>query len=194
MRAAIGLLLLTGLVGLPVQANAAGPSSSPRTSVSTECPPRAGSSFITTATCCPTVVQRVLRPGEPLPPLTYVTTCCPKVEAQRVYDQKTRRYRIVTVEVFEPCVPGPGLGPIQALGTSSDGGNQRTLGSVNRPPTVTRQEPSGTRPGWGNGDDNHIHTGPPGQADRDDGSETRPGWGYGDDNHIHTGPPGQAKK
>ncbi len=21
----------------------------------------------------------------------------------------------------------------------------------------------------------------------------RPGWGYGDDNHIHTGPPGQSK-
>jgi hypothetical protein len=21
---------------------------------------------------------------------------------------------------------------------------------------------------------------------------TRPGWGYGDDNHVHTGPPGQS--
>lgn len=22
--------------------------------------------------------------------------------------------------------------------------------------------------------------------------ETRPGWGYGDKNHVHTGPPGQS--
>lgn len=27
-------------------------------------------------------------------------------------------------------------------------------------------------------------------ANNDDGS--RPGWGYGDKNHVHTGPPGQS--
>lgn len=27
-------------------------------------------------------------------------------------------------------------------------------------------------------------------ANNDDG--TRPGWGYGDKNHVHTGPPGQS--
>ncbi len=42
------------------------------------------------------------------------------------------------------------------------------------------------RPGWGYGDDNHEHTGPPGRMDRED----RPGWGFGDDNHEHEGPPG----
>jgi hypothetical protein len=25
-------------------------------------------------------------------------------------------------------------------------------------------------------------------------SNTRPGWGYGDKNHVHTGPPGQSVK
>ncbi len=43
----------------------------------------------------------------------------------------------------------------------------------------------GPRPGWGNGDPNHVHTGPP-------GGSTLPGNGYGDKNHTHTGPPGQT--
>ena len=42
-------------------------------------------------------------------------------------------------------------------------------------------------PGWGYGDDNHEHSGPPGQVDSE-----RPGWGYGDDNHEHYGAPGQV--
>ncbi len=48
---------------------------------------------------------------------------------------------------------------------------------------------SGERPGWGYGDNNHIHTGPPGQD-----SGERPGWGYGDTNHDHSGPPGLMDK
>jgi hypothetical protein len=62
-----------------------------------------------------------------------------------------------------------------------------------------------TRPGWGCGDDNHTHTGPPGAQygktpppgcsqykgpGNDQYETTRPGWGCGDDNHTHTGPPG----
>jgi hypothetical protein len=61
------------------------------------------------------------------------------------------------------------------------------------------------RPGWGCGDKNHEHTGPPGAQygstpppgctqyhgpDDDQYSGTRPGWGCGDANHTHTGPPG----
>lgn len=51
------------------------------------------------------------------------------------------------------------------------------------------EKASGERPGWGYGDSNHDHTGPPGLVDNE-----RPGWGYGDANHEHTGPPGQMKK
>jgi hypothetical protein len=40
----------------------------------------------------------------------------------------------------------------------------------------------------GNGPDGN---GPPGQMPKDD--EQRPGNGYGDENHIHTGPPGQSE-
>ena len=58
--------------------------------------------------------------------------------------------------------------------------------------TVTSGSASSTRsgctPGWGNGDKNHIHAGPPGQTD----DACRPGWGHGDENHDHGGPPGQA--
>ena len=61
------------------------------------------------------------------------------------------------------------------------------------------------RPGWGCGDENHLHTGPPGaqygatppprcmqyRGPTDDQyGGTRPGWGCGDANHDHTGPPG----
>jgi hypothetical protein len=42
-------------------------------------------------------------------------------------------------------------------------------------------------PGWGYGDNNHSHWGPPGQ-----GGGT-PGWGYGDNNHPHWGPPPSVK-
>jgi len=44
-------------------------------------------------------------------------------------------------------------------------------------------DPVETRPGWGNGDTNHIHTGPPGQQ----ASHEPPGQTKND-------PPGQAKK
>jgi hypothetical protein len=47
--------------------------------------------------------------------------------------------------------------------------------------------PGGERPGWGYGDDNHEHSGPPGQGDNG-----KPGWGFGDNNHEHSGPPGQS--
>jgi len=53
-------------------------------------------------------------------------------------------------------------------------------------------------PGWGYGDRNHTHCGPPGLAAKppavpqDD--TCRPGWGNGDANHAHCGPPGIAKK
>ena len=68
------------------------------------------------------------------------------------------------------------------------------------------QYPGETRPGWGCGDDNHTHTGPPGAQygstpppgcsqykgpGNDQYATTRPGWGCGDDNHTHTGPPGR---
>lgn len=43
-------------------------------------------------------------------------------------------------------------------------------------------------PGWGYGDTNHEHTGPPGQGE----DACYPGHGYGDKNHEHNGPPGQA--
>lgn len=29
-------------------------------------------------------------------------------------------------------------------------------------------------------------------ASNGNSGETRPGWGYGDKNHVHTGPPGQT--
>jgi hypothetical protein len=45
------------------------------------------------------------------------------------------------------------------------------------------------QPGWGKGDTNHVHTGPPGSAD----DACYPGHGYGDKNHDHDGPPGQNK-
>lgn len=44
----------------------------------------------------------------------------------------------------------------------------------------------GECPGWGYGDDNHEHSGPPGQGDIG-----KPGWGFGDDNDEHSGPFGQ---
>jgi hypothetical protein len=43
-------------------------------------------------------------------------------------------------------------------------------------------------PGWGYGDTNHEHSGPPGVAP----NACYPGWGYGDTNHEHSGPPGRG--
>ena len=51
-----------------------------------------------------------------------------------------------------------------------------------------QQGSAGCQPGWGNGDTNHTHTGPPGQS----GDACRPGNGNGDKNHDHDGPPGQS--
>ncbi len=50
--------------------------------------------------------------------------------------------------------------------------------------------PTSCHPGWGNGDANHDHTGPPGQGE----DACYPGHGYGDKNHDHSGPPGQANQ
>ena len=53
----------------------------------------------------------------------------------------------------------------------------------------------GDRPGWGYGDDNHEHTGPPGLDGKDEpGKSPKPGKGNGDDNHEHSGPPGLDKQ
>jgi len=52
---------------------------------------------------------------------------------------------------------------------------------------AAQQSSAPCQPGWGNGDTNHDHTGPPGQGDA-----CYPGNGYGDQNHSHSGPPGQA--
>jgi hypothetical protein len=52
--------------------------------------------------------------------------------------------------------------------------------------TAFAKQEGGARPGWGNGDENHEHTGPPG------GTSVRPGNGFGDENHEHSGPPGQS--
>jgi hypothetical protein len=44
------------------------------------------------------------------------------------------------------------------------------------------------QPGWGYGDANHEHTGPPGHSE----DACYPGHGYGDKNHDHAGPPGRT--
>lgn len=44
------------------------------------------------------------------------------------------------------------------------------------------------QPGWGYGDTNHDHTGPPGRGE----DACVPGHGYGDKNHEHSGPPGRS--
>ena len=51
-------------------------------------------------------------------------------------------------------------------------------------------------PGWGYGDKNHTHCGPPGLAKQSVANSRAcvPGWGYGDQNHTHCGPPGLAKE
>lgn len=64
---------------------------------------------------------------------------------------------------------------------------------------------AGTRPGWGCGDVNHDHSGPPGNPDATSPclnaaqpspdpvtGGSRPGWGCGDTNHEHSGPPGNS--
>ena len=50
------------------------------------------------------------------------------------------------------------------------------------------QESAPCQPGWGHGDTNHDHTGPPGRSD----GACSPGHGYGDKNHDHSGPPGRT--
>jgi hypothetical protein len=55
-------------------------------------------------------------------------------------------------------------------------------------------------PGWGYGDKNHTHCGPPGLVSKTatsvgtEGDACRPGWGNGDENHAHCGPPGLVSK
>lgn len=68
-------------------------------------------------------------------------------------------------------------------------------------PTQTVTITDTVRPGWGWGDQNHEHIGPPGLmaslAPTSTLTQTqvmsntvRPGWGWGDKNHTHIGPPG----
>jgi hypothetical protein len=56
--------------------------------------------------------------------------------------------------------------------------------------TVTVSYSNGCYPGYGYGDKNHDHSGPPGR----DPDACWPGNGYGDKNHDHSGPPGQTDK
>ena len=59
--------------------------------------------------------------------------------------------------------------------------------------TVTSSTTAGScKPGWGYGDKNHEHCGPPGLEDKP--GSCKPGWGYGDKNHEHCGPPGLENK
>jgi hypothetical protein len=115
-----------------------------------------------------------LQSGERIVQRLYVADCCPRVEERLLYDPKTRRYRTIAVQTSEQCEPGAGT--------------ERTFRSViiNRvpsPPTSPRQETLETRPGWGYGDDNHIHTGPPGQTGDNPGNGPN-----------GNGPPGLQKK
>ena len=74
----------------------------------------------------------------------------------------------------------------EGQGCGQEVGDRGDRGTPEAPVPAPPGEDSGpTRPGHGYGDENHDHTGPPGQ-----GSE-RPGYGYGDDKHEHTGPPGR---
>ena len=54
------------------------------------------------------------------------------------------------------------------------------------------------KPGWGYGDKNHEHCGPPGREGKPDNPgqdpSCKPGWGNGDKNHEHCGPPGREGK
>jgi hypothetical protein len=56
------------------------------------------------------------------------------------------------------------------------------------------------KPGWGYGDKNHTHCGPPGLTSKvgkpagPQGDACKPGWGTGDKNHAHCGPPGIVAK
>ncbi len=64
--------------------------------------------------------------------------------------------------------------------------------------TSTAPDTVGCKPGWGYGDKNHCHSGPPGQAkkhdrQRDASDACKPGWGHGDKNHCHSGPPGRNR-
>lgn len=54
--------------------------------------------------------------------------------------------------------------------------------------TLSSLDSNGCYPGYGYGDVNHEHSGPPGRT----ADACWPGWGYGDTNHEHSGPPGQA--
>ena len=53
-------------------------------------------------------------------------------------------------------------------------------------------------PGWGYGDKNHTHCGPPGLVGKSTPAtpqgDCKPGWGSGDTNHVHCGPPGLVSK
>src|SRR4051812_44369814 len=140
LLAAAGLSAAAGNA-LVAEPSFAGPSTSPKTTIFAYCQQRG----------------LPLQPGERLVQRNYVSDCCPRVEERLLYDPKTRRYRTITVDTNEQCDSG------------STAGRDVTFGSTifNRPPSPPinpREDTLETRPGWGYGDDNHIHTGPPGQT------------------------------
>ena len=112
--------------------------------------------------------------GERLLQRSYVADCCPRVEERLLYDPKTRRYRTIVVETNERCEAGP---------SSSERIFSFFPNRAPSPSPTPGPETLETRPGWGYGDDNHIHTGPPGQTG------DNPGQGPNG-----SGPPGQQKK
>jgi hypothetical protein len=85
---------------------------------------------------------------------------------------------------------GSGPTPVSGTGQLQFAVNDDFLGDNSGSFTVTvnANSGSGCTPGWGNGDKNHTHAGPPGQTD----DACRPGWGNGDENHDHGGPPGKT--
>jgi hypothetical protein len=75
---------------------------------------------------------------------------------------------------------------------------ETTTTTVESTTTSTLPDTTGCKPGWGYGDKNHCHSGPPGQAKKheregDASDACKPGWGYGDKNHCHSGPPGRNR-
>ncbi len=65
---------------------------------------------------------------------------------------------------------------------------------LNQPSTGAVEEASG-KSGWGYGDTDHTHSGPPGKIATGTELEAsaKPGWGYGDKNHTHSGPSGKIE-
>lgn len=93
----------------------------------------------------------------------------------------------MTAPVYTPA----GASVVAASTTVTLPSQSTTDVSANQPATGTVEETS-TKLGWGAGDNNHTHSGPPGKAGTGtvEKVSAKPGWGYGDKNHTHSGPPG----